>query len=132
GAPPAAPLLATVGSLTPEKNHLLLLEVAQRLQATAAGTQLVWLGDGPRRGALERERARRGLAGRVHLLGRRDDVPELLGQCTLLLVASTHEGFCSAAVEAQALGVPVVATRVGGLPEAVVDGEPGVLVPAGE
>jgi glycosyltransferase involved in cell wall biosynthesis len=75
---------------------------------------------------------RRGLARRVHFLGRRDDVPALLRQCELMLVPSRNEGFCGVAVEAQALGVPVIAARVGGLPEAVRDGETGALVPSGD
>src|SRR5437762_910409 len=70
-----------------------------------------WVGAGPLLAPLRRGRDRRGLEGRVHLLGRRDDVPQLVQQCALLLVASRHEGLCTAAIEAEALGIPVVATR---------------------
>ena len=132
GLSQAVLLLATVGSFTAEKNHALLLEVASRLEARAPQAHFVWVGDGPLLEPLRRERDRRGLEGRVHLLGRRDDVPELVQQCALLLVASRHEGLCTAAIEAEALGIPVVATRAGGLPEAVVHGETGVLVPPGD
>ena len=131
-APAAVPLFATVGALTREKNHRLLLEVAERLGARGAGGRFVWIGEGGCRATREREVMRRGLADRVQLLGRRDDVPALLRQCELLLVPSVNEGFCGVAVEAQALGVPVIATRVGGLPEVVLDGQTGLLVAPGD
>ncbi len=134
GVPAGTPLLATVAALTAEKHHALLLDVAERLRAAggrAAEARFVWLGDGPLRAPLEAAIARRGLGGRVILLGARDDVAALVAGCALLLVPSRNEGFCGAAVEAEALGVPVVATRVGGLPEVVDDQVSGVLVPKG-
>jgi glycosyltransferase involved in cell wall biosynthesis len=132
GAPAPVPLFATVGALTAEKNHQFLLEVAERQSSRGGAGRFVWIGEGPRRAALEHEVMRRGLADRVHLVGRRDDVPALLRQCDLLLVPSRNEGFCGVAVEAQALGLPVIATRVGGLPEVVLDGDTGVLVAPGD
>lgn len=128
---PAAPILVTVASLTAEKNHAMLLDVADRLRGRAPDARLVWVGEGPERAALEHARRARGLDRLVHLIGRRDDAPALIAGATLMLVASRHEGFCTAALEAQALGVPVIATRVGGLPEVVRDGETGILVEPG-
>jgi glycosyltransferase involved in cell wall biosynthesis len=69
-----------------------------------------------------------GLREQVHFLGRSDDVPAMTAQFTLAVIASRHEGFCGVAVEAMALGVPIVATAVGGIPE-VVPQEAGVLTP---
>ncbi len=128
GIPPDAVLLATVASLTAEKNHPMLLRVAGRMRETHPNVHQLWLGDGPLRAGLERERERLGLTRTVHLLGRRDDVAAWVAPAAALLVASRHEGFCGAAVEAQALGVPVIATDVGGLPEVVLDGVTGMLV----
>jgi glycosyltransferase involved in cell wall biosynthesis len=89
----------------------------------------VWCaGDGAERAALEAQRAALGLDARVRFLGRVDDVAELLAGADVCVMPSRHEGLGVAALEAMAAGVPVVASRVGGLPEAVVDGATGCLV----
>ncbi len=128
GVEASSAILGTVASLTSEKNHMMLLRVADRLRDLEPRVHLVWVGDGPLGAELARARDRMNLAERVHLLGRRDEVATLTRQFTLALVASRHEGFCGAAVEAMALGVPVIATAVGGIPE-VVPVEAGGLVP---
>jgi glycosyltransferase involved in cell wall biosynthesis len=73
--------------------------------------------------------AQLGLGDRVLLLGRRDDAVRVLAACDLFTLASDNEGLPVAVMEALALGLPVVATAVGGVPEAVTDGVEGVLVP---
>lgn len=128
GIPAGAVLLTTVASLSAEKNHAMLLRIGARLRDTHPHVHQLWVGDGALRSELERERDRLGLTRTVHMLGRRDDVAAWVSPAKALLVASRHEGFCGAAVEAQALGVPVIATAVGGLPEVVLDGVTGVLV----
>src|SRR5262249_3721845 len=70
-----------------------------------------------------------GIADGVLFAGARDDVPELLASFDVFAFPSRFEGLCLAVIEAQAAGVPVVATPVGGIRETVVDGETGVLVP---
>ena len=129
GIPRDCALFTTVASLTSEKNHAMLLRVASRMREAHPEVQQVWIGDGMLRAKLERERTRLGLDRVIHVLGRRDDVAAWVSPAQALLVASRHEGFCGAAVEAQALGVPVIATAVGGLAEVVRDGETGILVP---
>ena len=84
-------------------------------------------GDGELRHELERQAA----GSRVRFLGARDDVPELLASLDVFAFPSLFEGLCLAVIEAQAAGVPVVATPVGGIRETVVDGETGLLVPTG-
>jgi glycosyltransferase involved in cell wall biosynthesis len=89
-------------------------------------------GDGPHRGAFEREAAERGLTNAVRFLGHRADVPALLALSRLVVLPSLAESFGFAALEAMSLGRPVVASRAGGLPEVVRDGDTGLLVDVGD
>lgn len=89
---------------------------------------LVLVGDGPDREAAEAEAERLGVARQVFFLGKLDSVADLLRSADLFLLPSSSESFGLAALEAMACGVPVLASRVGGLPEVVVDGEGGALV----
>ena len=88
-------------------------------------------GDGELRPAVERAIAAASLAGRVQLLGWRDDVPELLAALDVFLLTSLFEGLPRTVLQAMAASVPVVATDTGGVAEVVIDGETGRLVPAG-
>ena len=115
------PLVGNVARLAPQKDHRTLIEAA-RLVPEA---DFVVVGDGELRG--EHERLAAGLP--VRFLGTRDDVPELLASFDVFAFPSRFEGLCLAVIEAQAAGVPVVATPVGGIRETVVDGETGLLVP---
>jgi glycosyltransferase involved in cell wall biosynthesis len=118
------PLVGNVARLAPQKDHRTLIEAA-RLVPEA---ELVIVGDGELREELER--LAEGL--RVRFLGARDDVPELLASFDVFAFPSLFEGLCLAVIEAQAAGVPVVATPVGGIRETVVDGETGLLVPTAD
>jgi glycosyltransferase involved in cell wall biosynthesis len=125
GARPAlvndAPLVGNVARLAPQKDHRTLIEAA-RLVPEA---EFVVAGDGELRDELERMAE----GARMRFLGMRDDVPELLASFDVFAFPSLFEGLCLAVIEAQAAGVPVVATPVGGIRETVVDGETGLLVP---
>ena len=124
GLDDATPLVGTVGLLKPQKAHEVLIEAADRVDAA-----FVVAGEGPSRAFLEREIAARGLGDRFFLLGRRDDVPEVLADLDVFALSSDFEGMCLAVAEALAVGTPVVATEVGGVPQTVVHGETGLLVP---
>ena len=86
-------------------------------------------GDGPLREALEAETRALDLSSRVHFLGWRDDPHALIAALDVLLAPSLWEGFGLVFLEAMALNVPIIATRVSAIPEVVIDGETGWLVP---
>lgn len=126
-APDNACVLVVVGALEARKGHDVLLDALARL---GHPTLVVWCaGEGGARAALEAQRATLGLEAQVRFLGRVDDVAGLLAGADVMVMPSRQEGLGVAALEAMAAGVPVIASRVGGLPEAVVDGETGLLVP---
>ena len=129
GVADGTPVLLTVGRLEPEKGHRYLLRALPRLLAAHPRLRLWLAGEGSLCEALRREAARLGLADAVDFLGYRADVPSLLAACDLLVVPSLEESFCRALLEAMALGRPVVAARVGGIPEVAVEGETAWLVP---
>lgn len=100
--------------------------------AAARPAVLVMVGDGPERGPAQALVRSLGLQARCCFLGNREDCVPVLQAADLFLQASDSESFGLAALEAQACGVPVVSTRVGGVPEVIVDGETGLLAPAGD
>jgi glycosyltransferase involved in cell wall biosynthesis len=118
-----------VGRLSPEKDHATLLHaVALAIRAEPA-FRLEIAGGGPCAAELKDLAARLGLGDAVRFLGQVDDVPALLARAGLLVQPSLLEGIALTLLEAMARGLPVVATRVGGNPEVVVDGQTGRLVP---
>ncbi len=121
--------LGFLGRLSAEKNPLLALEVVDRLRADRHRLRVI--GDGPLMAAMRRRIAELGLADRVELLGARPRAQALaaLAECDALLVPSLWEGMPMAPLEAMAIGVPVVASAVGGLTEMIDDGRTGFLVP---
>jgi glycosyltransferase involved in cell wall biosynthesis len=123
-------VIAVVAALEDRKGHAVLLDAVAmlpdlRLRVLCGGT-------GSRAEALARRRDALGLGDRVTFLGRVADVPALLAAADAAVLPSLHEGLGVAALEAMAAGRPVVASRVGGLPEALGEGEAGVLVPPGD
>jgi glycosyltransferase involved in cell wall biosynthesis len=122
--------LAFAGRLTAAK----ALDVGLTAVARTPGVTLVVVGDGADRSALERLAAQLGLDGRVRFLGARPraDVLRLFRAADAVLLSSAWENFPHAVVEALAVGTPVIATAVGGVPEVVSDGANGLLVPPGD
>lgn len=127
-----ARLLICVGRLDAVKGQATLLRALVQVAAAQPAVLLLLAGDGPERPRLTALAAELGVADRVRLLGARDDVPRLLALGELFVLPSLQEGMPNAVLEAMAAGLPVVGTAVGGVPELVVDGETGVLVPPGD
>lgn len=122
----------SVGRLDPEKNPLLLVDIAALLRARDPRWSLAIAGDGPLHEALERRVAERGLADTVELLGYVPNGPELWAEYRrshAFLHVSLTEGLPQVLFEAQGAGLPVVATDVGGVSAAVGGGESALLVP---
>jgi len=132
GIPSGVRVVAVVANLIHYKGHRFLLMAFQRIRASRAGAVLLLAGDGPCRPDLERQAAELGIVETVRFLGTRRDIPELLAVSDVAVLPSLEEGFPNAVLEAMAAGRPVVASAVGGIPEAVVHGETGLLVPPGD
>jgi len=132
GVPDAAPLLGVVARLAPQKGVLEFLDAARRIVDADPSVRCVVAGDGPLMQELEDRRATLGLEAHVQLLGYIDWVRELIGALDLLVIPSLSEGSSVVAMEAMALGKPVVATDVGGVAEVVIDGETGRVVEPGD
>jgi len=133
GVPEAAHLALFVGRLDAQKGVSILLDAAGRVAEARPDWNLAVVGDGPDRADLGRRAdADSRLAGRVHWLGRRGDVPGLLKAADLLVLPSLWEGMPNVVLEAMAAGRAVVATAVEGSEDLVLPGRTGWLVPPGE
>ena len=122
-------LAVQVAALAPHKSQTTLLHAAARLQGAAPMVRVWIAGEGPLRDTLLAERRELGLDDRVRFLGFRDDPVRLLRAADLFVLSSYLEGLGTSVLDAMAAGLPVVATRVGGVPEIVKDGATGLLVP---
>jgi glycosyltransferase involved in cell wall biosynthesis len=119
------PIVLTVARLDQQKGHTVLFDAIREL----SDVLLVLAGDGPERAMLEAKARQLGIDDRVVLLGYRSDIRDLLAVCDLFVLPSNYEALGLAVLEAMAAGRAVVATAVGGIPEVVLNGVTGVLVP---
>ncbi len=131
GLAPGDFVIGTVSRLDRNKDPMCLLEAFLLLVTLTGreGLRLLVVGDGEERARLERFVAVRGLAGEVIFAGRRMDVPRLLRAMNVFALSSISEGMPITVLEAMSASLPVVTTNVGALPEMVVEGETGFLVP---
>jgi glycosyltransferase involved in cell wall biosynthesis len=129
------PVIGTVCRLVePKKGLRFLLEALAHLERETGKPvcQLLIVGEGPAEEALRSLSEQLGIASRVVFSGMRRDIPQLLSLMEIFVLPSLYEGFGIAILEAMAAGKPVVASTVGGIPEFVVSGESGLLVPPGD
>lgn len=129
GVDTTTPVLAAVAVLRPQKALSVLLDALPRVLASAPDTHLIIAGDGPCRDELVEHAERLGLAERVHFLGHRTDVEEIIQAADVAVISSDYEGTPLVAFECFANGTPLVATAVGGLVDIIEDGVTGRLVP---
>jgi len=127
GLPPGAPVVLGVFRLAPEKRPDRWVRVVARARTRCPTLRAVVAGEGPLAADLDRAIARAGLTDAVRRVGRRADVATFLALADVVLLTSDAEGQPNVLLEAQAAGCAVVATRVGGVPECVVDGVTGSL-----
>lgn len=130
-------LIGIIGNLRHQKNHALFVAALARLLPHYPDARGLIIGQPlPRNPGVAADIhaaiAAHNLTDRIHLLGFRDDVPALLQRLDVVALTSHYEGLPNAVLEAQAAGCPVVATRVGGVPELIEDGVTGHIVPPGD
>jgi glycosyltransferase involved in cell wall biosynthesis len=130
--PPTRLLIGAVGRLAPEKGFDLLIRAAAKLIADGRDIGLAIAGDGPEHANLERLIHELGIADRVRLLGFVSDPIAFYEAMDLYALSSLREGLPNVLLEAMALGVPVVATDVAGVPRLISDGSNGLLSPPGD
>jgi len=125
---PGELLIVSVGNLYPVKGHAVLIDALATLR-DRAGWRLAIAGRGEEEPRLRAQAAAAGIGERVHLLGFRDDVADIFAAGDLFAMPSLSEGLPLALVEAMSFGLPVVVSRVGGVPEVVTNDVEGLLVP---
>lgn len=122
-------IVLQVAALAPHKSQADLLDAAALALPTRPELRFWVAGEGPLRPELEAQHRSLGLGENVRFLGFREDVTDLLRAADIFCVSSYLEGLGTSTLDAMAAGLPVVATRVGGIPEIVTDGVSGILVP---
>jgi len=129
GIPEEAFVVGTVGRLTPVKGHKYLLEAAAKVVQEKTNTFFVFLGDGELLNELTEMVSTLGINDHVKFLGWRPDVADVMSTFDVFVLPSLNEGMGKVLIEAMAMGKPIIASDVGGIPDLVRSGENGLLVP---
>lgn len=130
--PQHAMVIGMVAQLIARKGHRYLIEAIAALRREYPDVRVLLFGQGPLQAELENEVAQRDLADVIRFAGFRDDLPQWLGGLDMLAHPADMEGLGVSLLQASAAAVPIIASRAGGLPEAVADGVSGLLVPPGD
>ncbi|MBN2258196.1 MAG: glycosyltransferase [Anaerolineaceae bacterium] len=128
GIPADDLIVGSVGRLVTQKDFPLVLQVFSRFNEHNPNSSLVIVGDGDQRNKLEQEVRLKQIAEKVHFVGFQQDVRSFLSIFDLFITTPIYEGLGLVILEAMMMGVPVVAARVGGIPEVIISGETGLLV----
>jgi glycosyltransferase involved in cell wall biosynthesis len=131
GVAPDEVLVGTVANFRHQKDYPTLLRAAQRVVQSGEAIRFVAIGDGPLERELFRLHRQLGLGDRFLFLGRSEDPARVLAACDLFVLSSQFEGLPLSVIEALAMGLPVVATSVGGVQDVVTNGREAELVPVG-
>jgi len=129
GVSPEAPLVGIIARLVPIKDHGTFLRAAAILHRSWPDARFLIVGDGELRSALEQQARTLGLGECVHFLGWQRDLEPIYADLDLVVLSSLNEGTPVSLIEAMAAGLPVVATKVGGVPDLVAEEKTGLLVP---
>ena len=129
GVRPKETALGMVSSVTSQRGHLVLLDALAQLLGEGVNLRLLMVGRGPRREDVQKRVVRLGLEQVVTMVEKNADMPAFYSALDVFVVPGRHDGISSAALEAMATGLPVVAANAGANMEAVRDGETGMLVP---
>ncbi len=132
GLPADAPVAGMVAQLIPRKGHRYMLAALKDVLPRHPALQVLVFGRGPLEAELRQAIADQGLAGNVRLMGFVDNLPEILGCLDLLVHPADMEGLGVSLLQASAARVPIIATRAGGMPEAVRDDVNGLLIAPGD
>jgi glycosyltransferase involved in cell wall biosynthesis len=125
-------LFVCVARFAPQKNHELLLKAFAEGPASDPNAHLILVGEGALQERLEDQAKNLGLARRVHFLGLRTDIPDVLGATDVFVLSSDYEGSPLSVMEAMASGLPIVSTAVGGVPDLFENGKEGLIVQPGD
>ncbi|MEW6324886.1 MAG: glycosyltransferase family 4 protein [Nitrospirota bacterium] len=129
GLPSQGPVIGVVGRLVPIKGHRYLIDALPAILHEFPKARLLFVGEGDERARLARQAAQLGVADHLHLVGAQPELRRYFAACDLIVQPSLNEGMGRTVVEALVMGKPVVASRVGGLPELIHQGRNGLLVP---
>ncbi len=132
GIPSHADVLVTVAVLRPPKGIQYMIRALPAVLASHSNTYYLIVGNGPHHGALIEEAAKAGMSERVIFAGMRRDVPRLLAGSDVFVLSTLTEALPTVLAEAMAAKLPVIASRVGGVPEMIIDGQNGFLVAPGD
>jgi glycosyltransferase involved in cell wall biosynthesis len=124
-------VIGTVGHMSRQKGHEVLVAAMPRILKKYPKAKFVFVGKGKLRAKVQEQARRLGVEAAIRFAGLREDVPVVLNSFDVFALPSLWEGFGTAIIEAMACGVPVVASRVGGVPELIDEGTNGLLVPPG-
>jgi glycosyltransferase involved in cell wall biosynthesis len=124
-----SPIIGVIAALAPHKDHKNFIKAAYLIKKKVPQAKFLIVGDGPLKDELKSFTAQLNLKDSVIFTGFREDIPAFLSIFDIFLLSSYLEGFCTSLLDAQLLGVPIVATNTGGIPEIIEDGVNGLLAP---